>query len=538
MRTGRLFLLLLIGLLAADPLAAQERTIAGTVTDSAGGQPLENVRVAVRGTALGTVTGANGRFVIANAPTGPLTLMVRRIGYRAAEQEVGAGETEVEVALVRDLLQLEEVVVTGQATAVERRNLANAVATVSGEEVSRVSSQSVEHALQGRVAGAVIQTNSGAPGGGVQVRLRGVTSINATAEPLYIVDGVIVSNVAIPSNQNAITQAASGSNPALTQDAQVNRIADLAPTDIENIEVLKGASASAIYGSRASNGVIIITTKRGARGTPRFSITQRVGQYRLSNTLGSRRFETEAEAVSAFGAAAATYYEDGRAFDQERLLAGETPVSTETVFDMGGGTDNTRYYVAAQWKDDGGVITNTGFERQSLRANINQHFGDRLEANVNAAVMRTLAQRGLTNNDNASVSFWMVFPFTPSFVDLRRRDDGTFPDNPFVASNPLQTAAMMRNDENVWRYITSGVLQYNAVQSRNHSLRLRATGGADYFTQENSLFFPPELQFEPDDGEPGTALLSNGLNLNYNLSPDVVYAYTPDGGAFSATTPV
>lgn len=536
MRTGVSLTLALATLLAVAPLGAQDRTISGTVTDSAAGQPLENVRVAVRGTALGTVTGANGRFVIAGAPSGAVTLTVRRIGYRAAEQEVAAGQNEVEIALVRDLLQLEEIVVTGQATAVERRNLANAVATVSGEEVARVSAQSVEHALQGRVPGAVISTNSGAPGGGTQVRLRGVTSINATAEPLYIVDGVVVSNVAIPSNQNAVTAAASGSNPALTQDAQVNRIADLAPSDIENIEVLKGASASAIYGSRASNGVVIITTKRGMRGAPRFSITQRLGQYRLSNTLGSRRFETEAEAVATWGASAANHWEEGRVFDQERLLAGETPYSYETLFDMGGGTDVTRYYVSAQWKDDGGVIPNTGFERQSLRANINQRFGQRLEANVNASVMRTLAQRGLTNNDNTSVSFWMALPFTPSFVDLRRQGDGTFPENPFVASNPLQTAALMKNDENVWRYIASGMLQFQAIQSRNHSLRFRATGGTDYFTQENSLFFPPALQFEPDDGEPGTALLSNGLNLNYNLSPDMVYAYTPDGGAFTATT--
>src|SRR6267154_1062993 len=153
---------------------------------------------------------------------------------------------------------------TGQATTVDRRNLANAVATVSGEEVSRVSAQTVEQALQGKVVGASIQANSGAPGGGMQMRLRGVTSINGSSEPLYVVDGVVVSNVAIPSNQNAVTRSTQGSNPSLTQDNQVNRIADLNPNDIENIEVLKGASASAIYGSRASNGVVIITTRRGS----------------------------------------------------------------------------------------------------------------------------------------------------------------------------------------------------------------------------------------------------------------------------------
>src|SRR6185436_16909086 len=127
----------------------------------------------------------------------------------------------------------------------------------------------------------------GAPGGGVQVRMRGVTSINAQSEPLYVVDGVIASNVAIPSNQNAVTNAAGGSNPALTQDAQVNRVADLNPADIETIEVLKGASASAIYGSRASNGVVIITTKRGRTGAPEVRATQRFGFYQLSNTLGA-----------------------------------------------------------------------------------------------------------------------------------------------------------------------------------------------------------------------------------------------------------
>lgn len=528
----------LLALLVAVPAFAQGRTLTGTVTDSAGRQPLEGARVAIRGTALATITNADGRFVLTNVPQSSVTLTVRRIGYRAVEMEVDADAGEVSIVLGSDPLQLEEIVVTGQATAVERRNLANAVATVSGEEVTRVSAQSVEHALQGRIPGAVIRTNSGAPGGGVQVQLRGVTSINAASEPLYIIDGVVASNVAIPSNQNAVTQAAGGSNPSLTQDAQVNRIADIPPEDIENIEVLKGASASAIYGSRASNGVILITTKRGLGGAPRFSLTQRVGFHQLSNTLGSRLFETLAEAEEVWGASAANFFQPGVVFDQEELLAGETPLSSETVFGMNGGTEDTRYYLSLQWKDDGGVIPNTGFERQSLRANIDQRFGDRWDVGVNASVLRTLAQRGLTNNDNAGVSFWMAFPFTPSFVDLRRRPDGTFPVNPFIASNPLQTAELMKNDENVWRYLASGRLQYDAVRSRHHSLRLLGTAGVDYFTQENSLFFPPELQFEPDDGEPGTALLSNSLNVNYNLSPSAVYTYTPTSGAFSSTTSV
>src|SRR5712671_4396786 len=258
-----LTLALLVG---AVPAAAQTRTITGLITDAETGQPLEGARITVRGTSLAATTGVGGTFTLGNVPQGNVIVAIRRIGHNFVDLPLPAGQTEIHAALTRDPLRLSDVVVTGQATAVDRRNLANAVATVSGEEVSRVSAQTVEQALQGKVVGASIQANSGAPGGGMQMRLRGVTSINGSSEPLYVVDGVVVSNVAIPSNQNAVTRSTQGSNPSLTQDNQVNRIADLNPNDIENIEVLKGASASAIYGSRASNGVVIITTRRGRSG--------------------------------------------------------------------------------------------------------------------------------------------------------------------------------------------------------------------------------------------------------------------------------
>lgn len=524
-------------LLGAAPALAQ-RVVTGTVTDSLSGDGLEGARVAVRGTALTTFAGANGAFTLRGVPAGPATLSVRMIGYGAREVPLAADQSEVRVRLSRDLLQLEEVVVSGQATAVERRNLANAVATVGGEDVNRVSSQSVEQALQGKVAGAVISSNSGAPGGGVQVRLRGVTSINAGSEPLYVVDGVVVSNVAIASNQNAVTNAAGGSNPALTQDAQVNRIADLAPSDIESVEVLKGASASAIYGSRASNGVVIITTKRGQRGAPRFNITQRFGVSQLSNTLGARQYETLEEATAVWGAGAAQFYQQGRSFDHEEELAGKNDLSWETIADVSGGSENTTYFVSGVWQSDEGIITNSGFERQSLRANLNQRLGERVTLNVSTNVLRTLAQRGLTNNDNATVSFYMTLPFTPSFVDLGRQPDGTFPSNPFAASNPLQTAALMKNDETVWRYILGGNLTVNILENANHGLRFVANAGADNFNQNNSLFFPPELQFEDDDGEPGTILLTKSDNLTYNVGGSLVYTFAPSSNMLRAVTSV
>ena len=441
--------------------------------------------------------------------------------------------------MTRDVFRLDEIVVTGQATGVERRNLANAITTIRAADIEAVPAQSVEHTLQGKVAGANIQTNSGAPGGGTQVQMRGVTSIIGSAAPLYVVDGIVMSDVAIPSNQNAVTSASGGSNPSLNQDAQVNRIADLNPYDIESIEVLKGASAAAIYGSQAANGVVIIRTKRGTVGAPQVNLTQRFGYYSLANTLGSRVFETQEEAEDAWGQLGTDFWvPPSQAFDHERLLAGRKDLSYETAASVSGGSETTRYFASGVWKEDAGIIENTGFDRQSLRLNIDQQFSDRFNVSIGSNLAHTLARRGLTNNDNAGVSFYMVFPFTPNFLDLNQLPDGTFPDNasPAVESNPLQTAALMSNDEDVWRLTGSLRADWEMFRSPAHRVQLIGFGGADYFSQENELLFPPELQFERISAQPGTSLLSNSNNLNMNLNGNVVWTFTPEDAGWSATT--
>jgi TonB-dependent SusC/RagA subfamily outer membrane receptor len=221
---------------------------------------------------------------------------------------IPAGQNDVTIRLETDVLNLEGIVVTGQATSVARRNLANGVSTITAEQIERAPpSETVEKMLQGKLAGALIETNSGAPGGGVQVRLRGVSTINGENEPLYVVDGVVISNVAIASNANAVTEASGGSNPMLTQDALVNRAVDINPNDIQSIEILKGASAAALYGSRAANGVILITTKRGSPGTTRVSLTQRFGTFRLSNRLRFRDWTLD-DATAVFGPGVASYF--------------------------------------------------------------------------------------------------------------------------------------------------------------------------------------------------------------------------------------
>lgn len=538
--------------LGASPAAAQ-REINGNVVSAENGRPLAGARVALAGTPRGVNTGADGAFRIA-APAGDARLRVSLLGYATREVTVPAAEGQVTVRLDTDLLRIDEIVVTGQATSVARRNLANAVATVSGEDVERAPAQTVDKALQGKVAGAVISTNSGAPGGGVQVDLRGVSSINATADPLWVIDGVVVSNVAIPSGQNAATGAIAGDSGSV-QDAPTNRIGDLNPDDIESVEILKGASAAAIYGSKASNGVILITTRRGRDGRTRVSFAQRVGYSELSNTLGSRAFTLDG-ALSTYapppdpetGTAQDTadwqaqraditaLYGNGRRFDHERQLAGRRELSTESSLSLSGGSGGTRYYLSGLLQDEPGIIDNTGFQRQSVRLNLDQRVGERVEVSLNTNFLHTLAQRGLTNNDNAGVSYYVALAGTPSFADLRAGSDGVFPFNEFGTSNPLQTAALMTGDEDVWRVISSGTVRAELMRGERQGLRLVFTGGADYFAQDNSFLFPPALQFEAEaqGRDPGTVIRANSDNLNLNGNANLVHTYTP--GHLTATT--
>ncbi len=553
MRPFRLLLAVLLAFMSGTGVAwAQQREVTGRVT-SAGGEAVAGAIVQVVGARATALTDPGGAFRL-NVASTEVTLSIQVLGFKTRQVRVPVGQNTVDVSLEVDALGLEELVVTGRSTELARRNVANAISVVSAGEMTRAPSESMEKVMAGKVTGAMVEQNSGAPGGGIQVRLRGISTINATSEPLYVIDGVIASNAAIPSNANAITKAAGGSNPSLNQDALVNRIVDINPADIENLQVLKGASAAAIYGSKAANGVIIITTKRGRPGAARFNLTQRMGYFDVSHRLGFREW-TRADAVAAFGASAGRFFgTDGRPLspvDNEEELTSRNALSNESVLSVSGGNENTRVFLSGLWKNDEGVINNTGFDKQSVRLNLDQRVGTRLNVSLNSNLLHTVANRGLTNNDNSGTSYWMVFPFTPSFVDLRRCTASTtnplctpedkaasaFPDNPYERSNPLETAALMENDEDVWRFVAGGSATFQALSSPLHDLRFVLHGGLDYFAQENELLFPPALQFEPvDDGLAGTSLLTKSNNRNANMSGTAVYSLTPANGSYRATT--
>src|SRR5947207_8628418 len=282
----------------AVPAQATARQVTGKVTRALGETPILGATIVEMGGKGVAQSGADGNFTI-NVGTGDVRLLVRAIGYQRKEVAVPASQNSVTIALDEDPFKLEAVVVTGQATTIERRNATTAPVQVSSDELNRAPAEALEQALQGKVPGAIISMNSGAPGGGGQVQIRGITSILGQGQPIFVVDGVIISNDAISDGANSVTGAgARGTATGIgsTQDALVNRLADLNPEEIESVEVLKSATATAMYGSRATNGVVVIKTKRGtASGAAGFTLNSRLGRSVAYRLLGTRQFSSVSE---------------------------------------------------------------------------------------------------------------------------------------------------------------------------------------------------------------------------------------------------
>ncbi len=523
-------------------VALAQRSLHGTVKDAQTGAPIAAAQVSVRGTKVWASTSSDGQFSL-GAPAGALTLDVRRIGFVSAGIPVAADQNDVEVTLRATALELSEVIVTGQGTGVSRRNLANNVESVRSDQLNLAHSQSVESALQGMVPGAVITANSGAPGGGMQVRMQGVTSIFGRSQPLYVVDGVPVANTAISNGLNAVTAAGAGLD-ASNQDNPVNRIADLNPSDIESIEFLEGPSAAAIYGSSAANGVIIISTKRGAPGPARFSITQRLGTNVESNTLGLRRFQL-ADAITydsgCCGIDAATttsmFQQSGGYQDYESQVYGDKNLSYETNLQISGGNENTQYFFSALNQHDNGIMYGTGYDKQGLRLNLTQLVGSRLQVRANTNLIHSLTKRGISNNDNVNVTPYFVMGETPSFFDMRPVN-GVYPFNPFTfgsGDNLLQTLSLFQAPEDLFRLIGSTNATYTFLSGETNTLRASIDGGIDSYIMKVNIYAPATLYWQ-QTSLPGTATDLTGVETQATVAATLTHSYSPTSKAFTATT--
>jgi TonB-linked SusC/RagA family outer membrane protein len=523
-KTKLLLAPLLYVLLLPTILFAQQKNISGKVTD-AKGFPVPGASITIKQSGRIVTADAEGTFSL-ETPSGA-EITISSTGYKPVTIKAENAAGDLQVKLEEDVAKLEEIVVTGLATSVKRKNLANAVATISAKQLSGIApAQTLDGAINGKITGAYINANSGAPGGGTSVKLRGVTSVYGNTQPLYVVDGVFVDNTATSAGLNAVTSAASGGAATSNQDNPSSRIADIRAEDIENIEILKGASAAAIYGSKAAAGVIIITTKRGKQGRTSVSLTQDLGQISARKLIGVRTFTAERAAglsrdpnASAALAAQFTAAESaGKIYDYEKEVYGNKGFARNTVLSLNGGNEKTGFFFSAAQKDEEGIVKRTGYKNTSLRLNVDHRINDRIKIGISTNYINSSADRGLTGNDNTGVSFGVALSSTPSFAELHPDALGNYPNNPFASSNPLQTIALMRNNERVNRFLTGLTLDAILQKSDASITRFIGRGGFDFYNLETNALFPSNLQFQTVSKGTSIQGNTNNLSTNYILS--------------------
>lgn len=463
---------------------AQEKIVTGKVTSTEDGSALPGVNILVKGTTQGTVSDASGNYSIA-VPEGA-SLVFTFIGYTLSEVGVGT-RTTVDVQMAPDTQQLSEVVVVGYGTQLKQELTGN-IAKVSGKEIENLPVPSFDQAIQGRAAGVFVEAGNGKLGQGMKVRVRGSASVSASNEPLYVIDGVI-----------ATADDLSGT------DAPTNPLAQLNTNDIESIDILKDASASAIYGSRAANGVVLITTKRGKSGKTRFNIGYQKGFSKPTRSAdwldGSQYYTAFKEAFDNANAkslaedgmdfGAYWYDEPGLTFDQllDYELGNWSPTANENwaenayqddagldQFDLtaSGGNEKTKFYVSLQHLNQNGILINDQLERTSARINLDNTASEKFNFGFNFSLSRTVNNR--LSDDNEFTTPMQMLALPP--IQQARLSDGTL-NASTVYFNGLIKAENSSFETTVFRNVSNIYGQLNLTKN----LSFRSEAALDILTQ-------------------------------------------------------
>jgi TonB-linked SusC/RagA family outer membrane protein len=500
-----LFILLFVAVSAM----AQDRTVTGTVSSQGDGQPLPGVSVQVRGTKIGTQTGADGKFTI-KLSQGQNALTFTFIGFNSKTVNVSSASV-LNVSLEEDTKALSEVVIVGYGTQT-KREITGSQATVKAADIANAPLLSPEQALQGRAAGVQVTQASGTPGGGISVRVRGPSSIGASNQPLYIVDGV-------PINTGSYTQLAAGGQ--LT-----NSLGDINPSDIESLEVLKDAAATAIYGSRASNGVVLITTKRGSNQPTRFSFNSYYGVQDVYKTLetitGPEYITLMNEAVGNW---AATQGANPAGYNYTWLTGGlsSDPSAYPTTrwqdeifrsaaianYDLSirGGNDRTKFSVSGSYFDQAGIVIGSGFKRYSGRINLDNKVSDKFTVGVSSSFSNSLTNR--INNDNniygvVSGSI-LLGPHVPVF-----NANGTYGGDPVSSvDNPVASALETTFEAVNNRLFANTFAEYKF----SDNLKLKSSFGIDYLSSRDRRFYPTTVN--AGRGAKGSGAEGYNQEVNY-----------------------
>jgi TonB-dependent starch-binding outer membrane protein SusC len=496
----------------------QTGTITGVVRAAESGEGLPGAVVTVVGTRFGATTDNDGRYAIRGLTPGSVLLNARRIGYGLDSSRVTVvadQTTTADFSLHVLAVQLSEVVAVGYGTQ-SRRELTGAVSSISSDEIQRAPVQSVDQALLGRVPGVQVVTSSGQPGAGAMVRVRGGNSISAGNDPLYVIDGVpIVANANGANTYTLQSQGMSGLSP----------VAAISPDDIESVDILKDASATAIYGARAANGVILITTKRGHAGESAVTLNAYYGQQEVRHKLSLMNAPQFAQLVNTAytNAGQAPVYSQsdiaamGNGTDWQSAIFRSAPLSN---VDLGfsGGDDKTKYYVSANLMRNQGVVIGTNMNRGAFRLNLDKDISDKFRIGNRLSFSREEGQilpNGGNGQETSSVILNAILapPTLPVFTSSGEYfvDVNPLTGRPF--SNPVATARLITNREQQNRVIGNGFAEYDLL----HALTLRSSFGMDYLGSTQDYYSPsntnPGRNFG-GFGSRGSATTTTWLNEN------------------------
>lgn len=452
-------------------------TVRGTVTD-AEGLPLPGVTVRIKETTRGTVTDQAGKYRLTGVEEGAV-LVFSFIGFATAEVPMG-GRTQIDISLREDVATLNEVVVVGYGEQ-ERRDITGAIASVKGREVENKPTASVDNLIQGRAAGVHVLQTSGEPGTAISVRIRGYNSIGGGNEPLYIVDGVPIK---------------SGSYTSLDQgSAGFNALADINPNDIASIEILKDASATSIYGARASNGVVLITTKRGRAGKPTLNVNFYSGVSTLVKKLpvlnGREHREYFSEAWTNRGRGLRNEMTDslnwtfsGDTDWQDEIF--RSAATTNADFSIRGGTDQFKYAVSGGYFKQEGILLSSVYERVSGRVNTEYQATKRLTIGSN--ISYSLSTRNtVRQGDGNNFPIWMALR---TFGFLRPTDTtGVL----WKGTNPVRQLMDVENEENSDRLVANLYGELEIIEG----LKLRSNIAVDLLSLKEDRFIPEALLTTP-----------------------------------------
>jgi TonB-dependent starch-binding outer membrane protein SusC len=487
-------------------------TVKGKVTGE-NGKGLSDISV-TSSSGAGTTTDSKGNFTFTIQKAGKYNITASGIGFFSDTKitENTDGNQEFNFVLKKDALGLDEVVVTGTGMPTKKRQLVSSVSTVSAKDFVNSGAQSIDAALQGKVAGAQINQNSGNPAGGINIRLRGVGSVAGSSDPLYIIDGVIVNN-----DSRALIDIGGGSQ---------NRLVDLNMNDVERIEVIKGAAAAATYGSRASNGVVQIFTKKGKDGAPQFNFTTSIKSSSIRKKLEINEvgFRFNNLANTLVGNADVSTTPVAKRLDYQDLIF-RNAIGTENNLSVSGGTANTKYYASLSNYYNQGIIKESDFGRNGLRVKLDQKIGTKMAFTIGANYVVSSSNDKPNGGIAADYGALTGFIFANNYIDPNKDPiTGIYPNVTtngigVKRTNPLEVIDRFEFKQNTNRMITNFGVNYKPINGLNIDL----TTGFDNYTQTATAFIPPNNTTNTNNTglsrrSDATVFQTNtDLNIGYNF---------------------